>query len=148
MFPADRELTVVTNAPPIAQALADKPQLVVHLIGGRLRGQTLAAVGPWALQTIGEVNVDVAFLGTQGISSRLGLTTPDPSEAAVKRAMVGAARRVVVLADHTKLETDHFSLVAALDDVDLLITDSGVSDDVRGVLEAAGVAVRVASGRS
>jgi DeoR family fructose operon transcriptional repressor len=148
MFPADRELTVVTNAAPIAQALADKPKLTVHLIGGRLRGETLAAVGPWALQTLGEVNVDVAFLGTQGISSELGLTTPDPSEAAVKRAMVGAARHAVVLADHTKLEVIHFSLVARLEDVDLLITDAGVSDEVREGLESAGVTVHVAGPRS
>jgi DeoR family transcriptional regulator, fructose operon transcriptional repressor len=144
LFPTRRELTVVTNAAPIALALAGKPQLTVHVIGGRLRGETLAAVGPWALATIGEINVDVAFIGTQGISSRSGVTTPDPSEAAVKRAMVAAARRVIVLADHTKLETDHFSRVASLEEVDLLITDRAATSATRVALEAAGLAVRVA----
>jgi len=143
LLPGDRELTVVTNTLPIAQAVVEKPRVTVHLLGGRVRPQTLASVGEWALHALSEVTLDVAFMGTQGLSVARGLTTPDASEAAVKRAMVSAARRVVVLADHTKLESEYFSIVAPLSAVHLVVTDSAGSDEPREALVRAGVEVRV-----
>ena len=62
--------------------------------------------------------VDVAFIGTNGLTVARGLTTPDQAEAMVKRAMVASARRIVVLGDHTKVGTDHFAQFGALDDID------------------------------
>jgi len=74
--------------------------------------------------------VDVAFLGTNGCSVERGLTTPDPAEAAVKRAMIGAARRTVVLADHTKIGNDYFARFGQLADVDTFITDSAADAEL------------------
>ena len=79
--------------------------LNVLLLGGRVRGKTLATVDDWALRPLADLYVDVAFLGTNGCSVERGLTTPDPAEAGVKRAMIPAARRRVVLADHTRSAT-------------------------------------------
>jgi DeoR family fructose operon transcriptional repressor len=105
------------------------------MIGGRVRGRTQAAVDAWALHALADSYVDVAFIGTNGISAERGLTTPDTTESAVKRAMIGAARRSVVLADHTKFGQDHLSRFAALNEIDTLITDSGLDaqivDEVR-----------------
>ena len=71
MLPADRELTVVTNALPIAMVLAARPNITLHLLGGRVRGRTLAAVGELGrCATLADIHVDVAFLGTNGISRR------------------------------------------------------------------------------
>ena len=103
VLPLDRELTVVTNALPIAMALSTRPTITVLLLGGRVRGRTQAAVDIWALRTLRESYVDVAFLGTNGVSVQRGLTTPDATEAAVKKAMIESSRRSVVLADHTKI---------------------------------------------
>lgn len=137
-LPATCELTVVTNALPIASTLALRPNLTVLLLGGRVRGRTMASVDAWALRSLGELTVDVAFLGTNGFSVERGLTTPDPAEAAVKQAMVAAARRVVVLADHTKHGNDQFARFAQVADVDVLISDTGLDGRVAKALEKRG----------
>ncbi|MFF5056660.1 DeoR/GlpR family DNA-binding transcription regulator [Micromonospora sp. NPDC000663] len=141
LLPVDRELTVVVNSPVIATTLGTHANLNVLLLGGRVRGKTLATVDDWALYPLADLYVDVAFVGTNGISVERGLTTPDPAEAAVKRAMVRAARRTVLLADHTKLGNDYLARFADLGDVDLLVTDSQADPDLVGDLESAGVRV-------
>lgn len=143
-LPADRPLTVVTNSLPIAMLLAPRVELTVHLIGGRVRGRTQATVGNQATDYLGGVFVDVAFLGTNGFSVRRGLTTPDSSEAAVKSKFVECARRVVVLADHTKYASDHFAHVADLADVTAIVTDAQLPQDAVAELEAAGPQVVLA----
>ncbi len=137
----DRELTVVTHALPVASVLAARPWVTLHLVGGTVRGRTLAAVGSWALRDLADIHADVAFLGTNGICVEHGLTTPDLAEAAVKRALISAARRVVVLADHTKVGRADFAQVAPIQVVDTLVTDSGVEPELADELEAAGTTV-------
>jgi DeoR family fructose operon transcriptional repressor len=141
LLPADRELTVVVNSPVLAAALGPRPNLTVLLLGGRLRGKTLATVDDWALRPLAEMYVDVAFMGTNGCSVERGMTTPDPAEAAVKRAMIAAARRVVLLADHTKIGNDYLARFGTIADLDLLITDSRLDEDLADEVEGAGVRV-------
>lgn len=81
-------LTVVTSSLLAAQELAECPQVTVLLLGGRMRGRTQATVDHWALRMLGEMVIDVAFLGANGISRERGLTTPDPAVAAVKQEAV------------------------------------------------------------
>jgi hypothetical protein len=92
----------------------------------------------WPVRALAEVFADVAFLGTNGLSVQRGLTTADQTEAATKHAMVQAARRTVVLADHTKIGTDHFAHVAGIQEVDTIITDAGLDDETAAEIEAAG----------
>ncbi|GAB7047698.1 DeoR/GlpR family DNA-binding transcription regulator [Catenuloplanes indicus] len=141
LLPTDRELTVVVNSPVIAASLGLKSNLSVLLLGGRLRGKTLATVDDWALRPLEEMYVDVAFMGTNGLSTERGMTTPDPAEAAVKRAMINASRRVVLLADHTKVGNDYLARFGSMSDLDLLITDNGLDADLADEVEAAGVRV-------
>ena len=143
-LPADRELVVLTNALPIAMSLSVRPNITVLILGGRVRGRTQAAVDAWALQALADSYVDVAFIGTNGISPERGLTTPDTTESAVKRAMIRAARRSVVLADHTKVGQDHLSRFAELDEIDTLITDSGLDGQVADELRSRGLKVLLA----
>ncbi len=138
MLPTDRELTVVTHALPIAMLLASRPSITLHLLGGTVRGRTLAAVGPWAERAMADVYADVAFLGTNGLTVERGLTTPDLAEAGVKRALVAAARRTVVLADHTKVGRSDFAQVAPLSAVDTVVTDSELEPDLADEIESAG----------
>jgi DeoR family fructose operon transcriptional repressor len=140
-MPMDRELTVVVNSPVIAAALGTCANLTVYQLGGRVRGKTLATVDDWALRPLADLYVDVAFLGTNGVTVEHGLTTPDPAEAAVKRAMIAAARRSVLLADHTKIGNDYLARFGSLEDIDLLITDSGLNDELAEEIEAVGVRV-------
>jgi DeoR family fructose operon transcriptional repressor len=143
-LPTDRELVVLTNSLPIAMSLSVRPSITVLMLGGRVRGRTQAAVDAWALQALADSYVDVAFIGTNGISPERGLTTPDTTESAVKRAMIQSARRSVVLADHTKIGQDHLSRFAALDEIDTLITDSGLDAQVADELRALGPRVLLA----
>ena len=138
-LPADRELTVVVNSPVLATLLGTRANLNVLLIGGRIRGKTLAAVDDWALRPLADLYVDVAFIGTNGCSVQRGLTTPDPAEAAVKRAMIAAARRSVLLADHTKFGNDYLARFGTLAELDLIISDTSLDDDLAEDIEAAGV---------
>ena len=140
-LPADRELTVVVNSPPLAGMLAARSNLTVLMLGGRVRPRTLATVDDWALAPLARLSVDVAFMATNGVSVRWGLTTPDMVEAAVKRAMIAAARRVVLLADHSKFGNDCLAQFAELAQVDALVTDTGLDDDTAADIEAAGVRV-------
>jgi len=143
-LPEDSRLTVVTNALPIATQLATRPHLTVHLVGGRVRGRTLASVDAWALETLGRLTVDVAVVGTNGISTRQGLTTPDVSEAGVKSAMVAAGRRVVVLADSSKYGSDQLTRFAALSEVDVLVSDTGLDDEACAAIVREGPEVMLA----
>jgi DeoR family fructose operon transcriptional repressor len=135
ILPADRQLTVVTNALPIALMLSVRGNITLLILGGRVRGRTLAAVDNWAVELLKDTFVDVAFIGANGISVERGLTTPDTTEAGVKRAMIAAARRSIVVADHTKFGSDHFARFGTLDQIDTIITDGGldhvVADEVR-----------------
>lgn len=138
ILPADRELTVVTNAVSLVGTLAARPQITLLLLGGKVRGRTMATVEDWTMRALADTYVDVAFVGTNGLSVERGLTTPDTGEAAVKRAMVRAARRVVVLADHTKVGNDCLARFGELSEVDSVITDSGLDAGVADELAAAG----------
>lgn len=140
-LPSDRELTVVTNSLPIAMKLSSRPNLTMLFLGGRVRGRTLAAVDVWATRALEETFVDVAFIGTNGFSIERGLTTPDSTEAAVKAAMIGASRRAIVLADHTKFGNDNLIRFGSLEDVELLITDTGLDASLVHPLESTGVQV-------
>jgi DeoR family fructose operon transcriptional repressor len=138
LLPTDRELTVVTNGLTVALLLAERRSITLHLLGGRTRGRTLATVDTWAERALADIYVDVAFLGANGVSVARGLTTPDVAEAGTKRAMISAARRSVVLADHTKFETDAFARFGDLADIDVLITDSALEPDLASEVESAG----------
>ncbi|WP_431046821.1 DeoR/GlpR family DNA-binding transcription regulator [Streptomyces sp. P1-3] len=140
-IPVESALTVVTHALPVAARLADHPGTTLHLVGGRVRHRTRAAVDAWALRAYGEINADVVFLATNGFSTDGGLTTPDLAEAAVKRAMIAAARRVVLLADSRKFGKEHFARFGDLSEVDLLITDTGLSPDDALAIERQGTEV-------
>lgn len=138
VLPHDRELTVVTNAVPLVASLAVRPRVTVLLLGGKVRGRTMATVEDWTLRALADTYVDVAFLGTNGMSPERGLTTPDIGEAAVKRAMIRAARRVVVLADHTKAGNDHLARFGDLSDVDVIVSDGRLDGEFGEQLGAAG----------
>lgn len=144
ILPRDHRLTVVTHAVPVAARLAGLPHIELHLLPGRVRPTTHAAVGTDTVAALHDLRADLAFLATNGISAGFGLTTPDRDEAATKRAIVGAGRRTVVLADSSKIGVETSQRFAAVGDVDVLVTDSGIARKDRRALEKAGLEVVVA----
>jgi DeoR family fructose operon transcriptional repressor len=142
--PADVELVVITHALPIAAKLSGEPGIALHLLGGKVRGLTQAAVGQSTVEAARRIRPDIAFIGTNGIHAAFGLSTPDPEEAAVKAAFVQSARRIVVLADSSKLDAETLVQFASLKDLDTLITDRKPSQGLAEALADAGVEVVVA----
>lgn len=120
-------LTVVTSSLLAAGALADAPDITVILLGGRLRGLTMATVDHWATRMLSELVIDLAYLGANGISREHGLTTPDPAVAAVKSQVVARARRKVFVGLHTKFGVASFCRFAEVSDFEALVTDTGLS---------------------
>jgi DeoR family fructose operon transcriptional repressor len=141
VLPADCSLTIVTNGGYIASSLARHPNLTVLAVGGRVRPRSLACVDDWALDTLSKLRVTVAFLGTNGLSAENGLTTPDPAEAAVKRAMLSIAQHTVLLADHSKIGAVSLLRYGELDQIDTLITDSGLPQSQERDLQDTGIRV-------
>lgn len=136
-----RPLEVVTHSMTIAHVLAGSAGLSLTAIGGRVRGLTAAAVGSQTVDAISRLRPDIAFIGTNGLSAAFGLSTPDPDEAAVKRAIVAASRRCVVLADADKLEAELLVSFARLDDADVLVTDGSLSRALADAIDAADMEV-------
>lgn len=137
-LPRGRKLIVVTNACYIAEMLADTPAFTVLMVGGRVRRTTHACVDNWALESLRGLNVDVGFFGTNGISTSRGLTTPDPAEAAAKREMLFAAQRRVLLADHTKVGAVSLCKYGEVSDIDVLISDVGLSQELAEEIRGTG----------
>jgi DeoR family fructose operon transcriptional repressor len=134
-------LLAITNSLPIAMALLPKAGSVAAL-GGRVRPQTQATVDEWALQHLGSIRADVAVLGANAFSVEHGLATPDQSEAAVKAGFVRSARLRVLLADHSKFGRESLFQYAALSDIDVLITDDGLTERAAdNLLRGSGVEV-------
>ena len=140
-LPTSEHWTVITHAVPIAAQLAPLAHVELHLLPGRVRAATQAAVGHSTVEAIGQLRADLAFLGTNGISVRHGLSTPDPEEAATKRALAAGAERVVVLADASKVGQERTVRFADLDDVDVLVTDDSIDIADAKAFEAAGLEV-------
>ncbi|MGW2282140.1 DeoR/GlpR family DNA-binding transcription regulator [Streptomyces sp. NPDC001770] len=139
------DLTVVTNSVRVADVFHDahRPSsagatragaATVVLTGG-VRTPSDSLVGPVADRAIGSLHFDVLFLGVHGISEVAGLSTPNLAEAETNRRFVSAARRVVVVADHTKWGTVGLSSFATLDEVDTFVTDAGLPAQAREEIE-------------
>jgi DeoR/GlpR family transcriptional regulator of sugar metabolism len=123
-LPADRDFTVLTNAPPVAAELAAHPTAEVVLIGGRLLKDSQVTVGSEAVDALRRVRADVCVLGICSLHPELGVTATDHDEAHVKRAMVAASADVLALATADKLRTASPWVVAPLADVTHLVTDA------------------------
>lgn len=141
LLPANGRWTVITHAVPIAALLAPLPHVELHLLPGRVRTTTQAAVGHSTVTAIRDFRADLAFVGTNGISVQHGLSTPDPEEAATKRALVESAQRVIALTDATKVGQERTVRFASLDSIDVLVTDDSITEADAKSFEAAGLEV-------
>jgi DeoR/GlpR family transcriptional regulator of sugar metabolism len=128
-------LTVVTNSVPVADVMHDpaRPDRTVVLVGGQ-RTPSDALVGPVAVGVLRGLHVDTLILGVHGMTEQAGLTTPNLVEAETDRALVAAARRVVVAADHSKWGVVGLASIAALSDIDVLVTDAGLARSAQRIL--------------
>lgn len=137
--PEKRSITPITRMPSVAYELAELGH-EAHTTGGTYREESHSYVGPWADERVRQMNVDLLFLGTDGIDEE-GLTARAVQQARIKRTLIDNAKRVVLVADHSKFDDSHAFQFAAHSSVDLLVTDGETPPAVRDELTAAGVAI-------
>ena len=134
-------LTVVTNALNIASEVAIRPNLKLVVTGGWARPESYELVGPLAEQSLAGLNLDIVFLGVDGISSQGGCTTHHEVEAHTNFALIERAERAVVVADSSKIGKVAFARICPLERIHELITDSDADRRSVAAIREAGVEV-------
>ena len=137
-------LTVVTCDLKVAIVLQETSDAEILLLGGAVRKGFYCTTGVQVVAELSRLCADICFLGTTGISAERGISTPSASHAEIRRCMIQASARTVVLADSQKIGINSFHIVAPPDKVDMLVTDSGLREDDRLLLEQAGIEVHIA----
>lgn len=138
-----RDLMIVTNGVNIVEECSYSDNSSVYLVGGKLIKKSMSIVGPQAVIELQKYNAHFAFLGTSGISLHKGFTSSDIFEAEVKRAMISAGQKVVIVADHTKLQRQAIISFGSFKEVDILITSDLADEKVVQEIENQGVQVIV-----
>lgn len=144
VIPRQHNLRVVTNSIHTVLALADREWSEIVVLGGRLRINTFAMVDEQTVDQVEQLVADTLFISCDGLSADRGLTTPYRDEASLKQAMIRSARRVVVLADHTKFDRDQYARFADWSDVDLLITNTEADAAILAEIESRGPEIALA----
>jgi DeoR family transcriptional regulator of aga operon len=139
--PPGRALGGDERAVNIAGELAVRPNVKLVVTGGVAGSASYELVGPLAEATLRSINVDVAFVGVDGIDVRAGLTTQNETEAAMNRVLIGRSRRVIVVADGSKLGHVAFAGICSLTQAHELITDTGAARDELARLRSAGLTI-------
>ncbi len=139
----DREVTVVTTNLAVYEELMQSPRITVVLPGGEVRRHYRSLVGLLAEEAIRKMSADIVFLGASGLDRDLHLRDSTLVEVPIKRAMLGAANRKVLLIDGAKFGAGGFEVCDARH-LDVVVTDATAPDETLAQLRAAGVEVIIA----
>ncbi|WP_133852500.1 DeoR/GlpR family DNA-binding transcription regulator [Labedaea rhizosphaerae] len=136
-------MTVVTNALNIANELAVRPHVKIVVTGGVARQQSFELIGPLATKILAEITLDVVFIGVDAVDPARGAFAHHEGEASINRMMAQSARKVVVVADSSKLNQHAFAQICPVTDLHLLITDAEADPATVAAFEAEGIEVQV-----
>ena len=138
---AEPAVTVVTNALNIATELAVRQHIKIVTSGGVARPQSYELTGPLATCVLERITLDVAILGVDGIDAVTGATAHHEGEASINQLMAQQARKVVIVADSSKVGKRAFARICGLTEIDVLVTDTGIDPVDAVTLQEAGVEV-------
>jgi len=137
-------LTVITNSLPVLNTLSGLPDISVIALGGVFRDSELSFIGHITEQALSEVRADRVIIGVHALNLEQGLTNDYIPETMTDRAILHAGREVIVVADHSKVNTVSTALLAPITSIHTLVTDSKTPSEFREALTAIGVRVIVA----
>ena len=140
----DLNLTVVTASLNVSTLLNRFEHIHVIQLGGTLRKSSFSVIGDLAAQAFDNLTCSKLFMGVDGIDLDFGLTTSNIDEARLNQRMIAASLRTIVLADSSKFGKRGFGKICTLDQVDVIITDSGISPSVAKSIEEAGIELIIA----
>jgi DeoR family transcriptional regulator, aga operon transcriptional repressor len=135
-------LTAVTNDLDVAHLLSRSTQVKVVIVGGTVRPGTSTITGEPGQEFFKSIHADLAFVGTHAISAE-GLTETSLEVAAMKRALIAAARRVVLLADGSKFQPAAFCRICPIEQIHALVTDESAPAEALDDLTARGIDVTI-----
>jgi DeoR family transcriptional regulator, aga operon transcriptional repressor len=136
-------VNVITNALNIAALLLEVPSVRLIVPGGILRRESNSLSGPLAESALANLQADRVYLGADAIDPEIGVMTPHLAEARLNAEMIRISQQVVVVADSSKLQRRNISLIAKVEQLDMLITDRGAPDQAVADLRTRGVEVRL-----
>jgi DeoR family transcriptional regulator of aga operon len=136
-------LTVVTNALNIANELAVRPHVKIVVTGGVARQQSFELIGPLATKILNEITLDIVFIGVDAVDPTRGAYAHHEGEASINRMMAQSARKVVVVADSSKLNQHAFAQICPVTDLHILITDADADPATVAAFQAEGIDVQV-----
>lgn len=137
------EITVITNAIDIAFRLAEYPKIKVIVPGGLLRRNSLSLVGEQAAEALRNYYCDKCFIGADGVDIEQGLLTMNIEEAHLSRISIENSKKVIALLDSSKFQKKGIMTIAPISKVDMIITDSGISEELQKSLNKMDIEVLV-----
>lgn len=140
-LPEQMELTVLTSALNVSLAILQKPNIELVQLGGPVRKNASAVVGPFAEEMLSQFACSKLFLGVDGLSLEQGLTTSNLMEAQLNKAMIQVAQKTIILCDSSKIGQTGFSKICDIDDADVLVTDKQVGRNFVQSIEELGISV-------
>lgn len=121
-------VTIITNNIYIAEKLVESHYEII-LLGGTIRSNSFSIVGPWSIKFLKELNLDIAFLGTTGISKEKGFMVANFLEAELKKTIIEASEKKFIVADSSKFLKKSFVSFANFNDVTGIIVDKKIPSD-------------------
>lgn len=129
-IPLNHKITVVTSTVNVAMELSKRKDLDVFVTGGHLRGDWFSLVGPTAGQALSNLLIHTLFIGADGIDPKWGLSCFNADEAQLNSTMVKHAHRKIAVVDRSKFGVVAGWRICPINDIDILITDSGATDEL------------------
>jgi DeoR/GlpR family transcriptional regulator of sugar metabolism len=145
---SSRRITVVTNSTIVLQTLESHPNIDTIILAGKAHGPTHSLVGPLAEEAVRQFHFSKVFLGTNGIDLEEGLTQLNVEEVPIKKRVAANSKEVIVLADSSKFNRNVFVSFLPLERVHVIVTDAGISPELRKALEERHIRVLVAAPES
>ena len=141
---AKGHLNVVTSSLLVSILLNELPDISVTQLGGNLYKKSMSVRGKYASDAFNDLTCSKLFLGVDGIDKEHGITNSNIDEAQLSKSMIKASSQIIVLADSSKFGKRGFGKVCALDGVDIIITDDGITDSMASMLDNMGIRVIIA----
>ena len=145
-LPHITHLHIVTHGITVATELAGQTPYSVQLIGGEVYQNALSTVGPTAVAQIGDLDIDLFFMGAGGVSAATGWTNSNHIEAVVKRAVIARSKSVCAIVDSSKWEQDSFAPIVPFGEIARWLVDRAISEQAQAAAKRSGVAISFAEG--
>lgn len=143
-LPKKIDITIITNSVDITFRLAEYPNIRVIMPGGILRRNSLALVGEQAAESLRNFYCDKYFLSADGVDIERGLMTTNIEEASLAKHNIHNSKMVIALVDSSKFRKMGITVISPLQEIDIIITDSGILPEVLEEITSLGIEVIVA----